>query len=562
MLHSPSVIAVDDRADELRAIVAALEALDVACLPILVDSLKPNIERPLRGVRVVFFDINYLPAASSPKLVFEAAAQVLLRIISPDNGPYVLVTWSSKSDLHDELMAYLADNVSELPAPALSAFLPKEQFVIIGQQPGDGVAAGDEGVTDSEKLATTIGKDRTSAEETTRPVERASGHDEVDGEEVAVVEGDLSNSQIINREEPSHGESAQGETERNGGRDTSPEEQRARDGNAVNAENSAEGNEGVGVIPSVGRPSLSHAIKQVLDAYPEVAALMQWERAVRLAAGDVVASILELLNRGERFTGKCGPDLAQILAHLANAAVGHQNVASDRRGAISEALTPILFDRLTHLPPLPEEAALWARAVPLNEKPKVDRAHGHKLNTLNLIAFSTGSVHPGDRGAVFQLAKGTDVHFMQRTGFTLGRLASEFLSKPSSKGDVGLEDSDVSGEFRWVLIGTRATCDQAQRRGTIRPVVLALELPDKLPKAIKIKKHGACMLTPYFSDFESSGAPSKRLLINWHWTTSLSDNELADAKVLYRLREPLINQIAAEKSSYQARPGIISFDSK
>ena len=68
------------------------------------------------------------------------------------------------------------------------------------------------------------------------------------------------------------------------------------------------------------------------------------------------------------------------------------------------------------------------------------------------------------------------------------------------------------------------------------------------------------MLSPLF-ELERDDAPkgSRLLVINWHWTASLAKSELADATVLYRVREALINQITANLSSYAARPGIVDF---
>jgi hypothetical protein len=519
--HSPSVVAIDDRPEELNAIVNALRLLDIACLPILVDGIKPNIAKPLTGVRLVFFDINYLPAGLSETAMYEVAATVLTSVLAPENGPYMLVTWSSKSDHHDALMAHFASKVDDLPTPAMSACLPKEKFLTAGTPSAAAASTGAE--AHPEQL--NVNQQVTSA----RPDDSASQV----GESTKPVQSES--------HAPSTGETV----------------------------NSAQvGNE----TGSGDGTSLRDEIKSKLTEHPQLEALMHWELAVRRASGDVVNSILDLFPRKDRFEKSCGPRLETVLTHMAGAAVGKKNVASNRQAAISEALTPILYDRLTHLPPSLDEAALWSRAIPLGDdiqRPLAEQTA--KLNALSLIAFPAPGqevAEAGDRGAVFQLAGGVAEYFIQRTGISKIDLMHEFLEVWAGEKSVAPAETDLTEEFRWVLIGTRATCDQAQRRGTnISPAVLALEVPDKLKygkqqkNGLRIREHGAAMLTPFFSCRTSDGQSGKikRLVLNWHWVVSLMPNELAGAGVLYRLREPLINQVCSTKSGYQARPGIVSF---
>ncbi len=73
MIHPAPIIAVDDDPDELDAIVRALRSLDTACLPVRVQGTKPDLKAPLHGVRLVFFDINYLPGVSTEVAMFEVA---------------------------------------------------------------------------------------------------------------------------------------------------------------------------------------------------------------------------------------------------------------------------------------------------------------------------------------------------------------------------------------------------------------------------------------------------------------------------------------------------------
>jgi hypothetical protein len=455
VIHSPTVIAVDDNVGELDLIVSALRELDVACLPVRVEGAKVQLQAPLRGVRLVFFDINYLPGIPSEHQMFEVAATVLLKVIAPDNGPFVLITWSSKADaVHGRLMKFFARDVPEAPAPTVTGSLQKEDFTPQGA---------------------------------------------------------------------------------------------AKDGGA----------------------SLREKIRSVIADQPQIDALMGWEIAATQAAGDVIESLMALFSREDRFEAKCGPELGQVLTHLAVRAVGEENVAGDRRAAMHEALVPILFDRLTHQTPPGTDDAVWAKAIVEPKEVKgFANKHGAALNALSYVAYANaGPAAPGDRGVVFALPAGAGEFMAQRVGLALVDVAADFVqSRPQGTPDPGPPDVDaVAAQCRWVFVGVRAICDQAQAKGALRPVVLALEVPATLKEkgfGLLLRRHGAATHSPEFKIQTAAGkAPSeRRLLIDWHWTTSLSPGEMAGAEVLYRIREPLISLLTSEMSSYSARPGIITFD--
>lgn len=454
MIHPSSVIAVDDDPQELATIVQALRQLDVACLPVLVEGTKVNIQAPLSGVRLVFFDINYLKAVTNDVAMFEAAATILCKVLAPDNGPYVLITWSSKADKHEGLMAHFAAHVAEIPPPAVTGFLQKEKFTPDGA---------------------------------------------------------------------------------------------AKDGGA----------------------SLREQIMSVLANQPQIRALMQWETSARRAAGDVICSLLDLFSREDRFAARYGPALHGVLTHIARSAVGSENVAADRRGALNEALVPMLFDRLMHQLPADGEVELWADAITLApEVSSPDPAHGPHLNALSHIARAgSGPMVAGDRGVVFTLPNGVGEMMAARTQRTLQEIAGDFVSS-QAKGQNKASPPDVAEvaqHCRWVFVGMRAICDQAQAKGIMRPVVLALEVPGTMKDkglGLRFNNHGAISVTPCFMvPPPGGGAPSnRRLIVDWHWTTSLSDVEMAGATLLYRVREPLMSQLASQMSGYSARPGIITFD--
>jgi hypothetical protein len=302
--------------------------------------------------------------------------------------------------------------------------------------------------------------------------------------------------------------------------------------------------------------------------HPQIEALMGWETAARRAAGDVVSSLLDLFSREDRFTANVGDELHGVLTHVAKESAGANNVAADRQGAIHEALVPILFDRLIHNTPADGETERWERAITLADGvPDVRGKHGARLNALSHIARPSPSpMSAGDRGVVFKLRADIGHLMAQRSGLSVQQVAGDFVSTKVAGGQPTLPDmAEVADKCRWVFIGVRAICDQTQSKGVMRPVVLGLEVPATLKEGgvgLRLQSHGAIQTTPVFSIALAAGSAeeARRLVVDWHWLTSLALPEMADAEILYRLREPLMSQISSQMACYTARLGIITFD--
>jgi hypothetical protein len=286
--------------------------------------------------------------------------------------------------------------------------------------------------------------------------------------------------------------------------------------------------------------------------------LLRWDLACRKASSDVVGSLLELLERKKRFSGDAAADLRGLLAQLAVAAAGKSNVDNDRCAAINEALAPILYDRLMHQSTSADERGVWNKAFSAADAKKLTLKSAASLNTLSHVA--AGKMVSGDRGVVFTLRKDAGQFFADRAGVDLKSLELQFVQTKDGPAKPNLLED--MAKCRWVLVGVRAVCDQAQARGDLRPVALGLEVPGDLKAKegdFRVRSHGACMTTPAFEDPANPASGPRQILLNWHWIATFGPKELKGAKPLYRLREALINQITAAQSGYSARPGIVSF---
>jgi CheY-like chemotaxis protein len=90
--------------------------------------LKKQAAR-MRGVRIVFMDINLIGGAMGSDGQNFGAIQVCLQtLLAKDNGPYLLITWSSHDDYADRLFAFLNERLPIEYRPISTKRLSKTDF--------------------------------------------------------------------------------------------------------------------------------------------------------------------------------------------------------------------------------------------------------------------------------------------------------------------------------------------------------------------------------------------------------------------------------------------------
>ena len=128
---SPRLLVIDDREDEGIKISKALWAAGLAARFFQYDerALMRAARRKLSGVRVIFMDINLLGGPmGNEQTSFAAVQQSILSLLHDDNGPYLLVTWSSHDDYAARLFDHLGQRLPEHLKPAATARLDKADF--------------------------------------------------------------------------------------------------------------------------------------------------------------------------------------------------------------------------------------------------------------------------------------------------------------------------------------------------------------------------------------------------------------------------------------------------
>lgn len=131
---APQILIVDDKEEAGLSIVKALWDGGLAAHFFSYDPARlvrvKRQKRSMRGIRIVFMDINLIGGAmGSEQQNFTVVQTVLQTLLAADNGPYILITWSSHDDYADRLFQFLLDRLPINLKPALTKRLSKDEFI-------------------------------------------------------------------------------------------------------------------------------------------------------------------------------------------------------------------------------------------------------------------------------------------------------------------------------------------------------------------------------------------------------------------------------------------------
>jgi len=119
------VLILDNKKDDLFRISDALNSIGLATLPILYSISDPP-EVPLTGIRLAFFDIKLFDGAGNEAQIINSLIQAIKQYISIENGPYVLIFWTSNQVLIKEIKEFVeAREKKNIPKPILVECIDK-----------------------------------------------------------------------------------------------------------------------------------------------------------------------------------------------------------------------------------------------------------------------------------------------------------------------------------------------------------------------------------------------------------------------------------------------------
>ena len=291
--------------------------------------------------------------------------------------------------------------------------------------------------------------------------------------------------------------------------------------------------------------ALVAAIANIVTSQPQIGALLSWEERVLGAAAETVGAIIGLVNPGDAdLIGSLG----RLIFHLAEGAVGEGHVEADRFHAVNEALLPILADRVAALRNI-EGDDPWARAFSEKDmRSALGLDDAARLNKFSHLAECAPDGGDG-RGGVIELPA-------QYAGDNFAGTFDIQEADAAAK-EFGCKDFVAGDErFLWRLVQVQASCDYAQKQRGPLPYLLALEIPaassaNNTPPQALWRSPPICM-----------GDTNRLLRVNARFAVSITRAAATVSKAVYRLREPLLNELIYHCHVHGARPGTISFYEK
>lgn len=97
-----SVVVIDDDPNQARPIIDALAKKGIATTYFRGTGEKEVPNEPLKNVRLAILDLQLNPMDKDPHTIATRLVNVLNRVISDDNGPFMVLIWSRKDNLFGE----------------------------------------------------------------------------------------------------------------------------------------------------------------------------------------------------------------------------------------------------------------------------------------------------------------------------------------------------------------------------------------------------------------------------------------------------------------------------
>jgi hypothetical protein len=305
---------------------------------------------------------------------------------------------------------------------------------------------------------------------------------------------------------------------------------------------------------------LRKAVREAIFSNSQLAALLGWETDVLAAAGDTLASLLNLVPPDQRTSAEFSGALDKLLSRLARETVGRPHVEVDHRAAITNALAPILADRIMNQDVPEETKNLWKKAVTryaddnLADASSIEAGQVNRM--LHLAVPGAETIRPTDWGAVVAWPfEWTDDELASRMGLRIGQMLG---------GEFQIEKAD-RGRCKPKLVRIGAACDYAQNRTGPLTYLLGFEIPEnverkkdsndrplRLPEAIW---RSPVVVTP-------GSTEAVRLHVHVRFPLNVLAKTSSGWVACYRLREQILMYLIASTSNYASRPGIVQLPIK
>jgi len=119
------VLVIDNDKPDLDRISKVLYSINLPALSIHYSAANPP-ENPFSGIRLAFFDINLIDGRVNKIQIITSLVNAIKQYINIDNGPYVLIFWTSNKGLVDEIKVHINEReLKTVPKPFIIECIDK-----------------------------------------------------------------------------------------------------------------------------------------------------------------------------------------------------------------------------------------------------------------------------------------------------------------------------------------------------------------------------------------------------------------------------------------------------
>ncbi|QHF09495.1 hypothetical protein [Pseudomonas syringae] len=298
---------------------------------------------------------------------------------------------------------------------------------------------------------------------------------------------------------------------------------------------------------------------------PTLKAVMEWEERAFLAANSVSNSLFNLLTEKEH--GTPSPDSwLNLIAYLAQEAIGTANAKNDPIRAIDNALLPILEDRFRYTQTSESSAFDHIKEKLSNSKltlpPEISAAKLHSYYLVENLADGTN--HHNPRGTISKI---TDSKFDEFSSNCFGikwrnLLLDEFIVAGENRKifDEARSNVDLPPRIHPLLIALTPECDDVQGKVVTQRYLLGIMLNKNDKRFIQYEGRLARDALHEIGTVEYEGS-EKVLVVSCRRFIAIPFSALKTLPLtpIMRLRRSMIDELSHQYTTYTRRPGVMRF---
>lgn len=315
---------------------------------------------------------------------------------------------------------------------------------------------------------------------------------------------------------------------------------------------------------------LANKIAEVLKEPPALRALTNWETRVSASAAATLARLNDIAAEKDRWNfADTASRLSGILTWIAHETVGRQHAKNIPSDAAEQGLISALGDELSRNLRDHDYDVAWQEAMPQIGKKDFLHDPEYAAHLNQVFHIDTSGLDHRVRGTFVFISPKIEADAKSVKSLfggirTVRGLKSEFIDLEAI--EEALRD-DILSSCRLGLVELSAACDFAQRKDRSLRYVLAALIPHEHAKFSEFRDHADANKPPRSTKHEAIyrlppiriGDKNFVCKLNFRHILGLPDDSSVIGEAYFRIRSPLLDEIAYRCSTHLARPGIVAF---